>query len=176
MERLAGPADAKKSNGCFRRRLFRVKGISAVHCRANGRWAVPARRLRLRSRPLNDPLAKVFRANVANRAPATLSVVVQSRPGWVRIPGVRVHLRGNRRSYKGLSSSHSALTFGTVPWGGTSWLMRGRILRPPVLHVASLSFPDYAVRHGSSWNLLPMCPAVCWTLAVSQWLTHGFFW
>jgi hypothetical protein len=66
---------------------------------------------------LNDPLAKSFRSNVANRAPAKLSVVVESRPGWVTIPGVRVQLRGNGRSYEGLSSSYSALSFGTVPSG-----------------------------------------------------------
>jgi hypothetical protein len=66
---------------------------------------------------LNDPFAKIFQENVANRAPAKLSVVVASRPGWVTIPGVRVQLLGNGRSYEGLSSSRSALSFGTVPSG-----------------------------------------------------------
>ncbi|MGJ5819980.1 hypothetical protein [Paludibaculum fermentans] len=67
--------------------------------------------------PLSDPLAKSFRRDVANRAAAKFSVVVKSAPGWVTIPGVRVQMRGNGRSYEGLSSRQSPLSFATVPSG-----------------------------------------------------------
>ena len=66
---------------------------------------------------LNDPLANSFRSDVVNRAPARLAVSVEAWPGWVNIPGVRVQLRGNGRSYDGVSSSQSALSFGSVPSG-----------------------------------------------------------